>query len=143
MITLGHVNIRTTRLEETCAFYEKILGFRRVTAATNPDPGRNLWLADAAGNPSVHVNVFRPGEQVAPGSGYRAWIISPSSAGQARPSHRPDHEFARIAARKVDHLLDRDLAASRGRSRIAGLEPLTKIFLGPRRGLYCQTIGKI
>lgn len=69
MITLGHVNIRTTRLDETCAFYEKILGFRRVTAATNPDPSRNLWLADAAGHPSVHVNVFRPGESVVAGGG--------------------------------------------------------------------------
>ena len=84
MITLGHVNIRTTRIEETCAFYEKILGVRRVTAATNPDPGRNLWLADAAGNPSVHVNAFRPGEQVAPGSGscldHIAFIRRPSTA---------------------------------------------------------------
>jgi catechol 2,3-dioxygenase-like lactoylglutathione lyase family enzyme len=69
MITLGHVNIRTTRLDETCAFYEKLLGFRRMTAATNPDPARNLWLADAAGNPSVHVNVFRPGEAVVGGGG--------------------------------------------------------------------------
>ena len=67
MITLGHVNIRTARLEETCSFYERLLGFRRGVAATNPDPERNIWLHDALGNPSVHINVFRPGEEAAPG----------------------------------------------------------------------------
>ena len=69
MITLGHVNIRTARLEETCAFYERLLGFRRGVAATNPDPARNLWLYDAAGNPSIHVNLFRPGESGGSGAG--------------------------------------------------------------------------
>ena len=64
MITLGHVNIRTTDIERTCAFYESVLGFRRVIAATNPDPARNVWLCDDAGMPSVHVNAFRPDEPV-------------------------------------------------------------------------------
>lgn len=69
MITLGHVNIRTDRLEETCAFFERLLGFRRAVAATSPDPSCNLWLLDGAGNPGVHVNVFREGERRAPGGG--------------------------------------------------------------------------
>ncbi len=80
IITLGHVTIRTTRLDETCAFYEKLLGFRRVTATTNPDPARNLWLADAAGNPSVHVNMFRPGGSVIAGG------ASPRSAYKIIPA---------------------------------------------------------
>ena len=69
MITLGHVNIRTTRLDETCAFYEKLLGFRRMTAATNPDPARKLLLSYAAGNPRFQFIVFRPGEAVFGGGG--------------------------------------------------------------------------
>ncbi|MDB5707652.1 MAG: glyoxalase/bleomycin resistance protein/dioxygenase [Sphingomonas bacterium] len=69
MITLGHVNIRTDRLEETCAFYERLLGFRRGVAATNPDPTKNLWLYDTAGNPSVHINAFRPEEARDTGGG--------------------------------------------------------------------------
>ena len=64
LITLGHVNIRTARMEETCAFYETVLGFRRVIAHTNPDPAQNVWLADDAGMPSLHVNAFRPDESV-------------------------------------------------------------------------------
>lgn len=69
MITLGHVNIRTDRLEETCAFYERLLGFRRGIAATVPDPTRNLWLFDGAGNACVHVNTFREGEDRTTGVG--------------------------------------------------------------------------
>jgi catechol 2,3-dioxygenase-like lactoylglutathione lyase family enzyme len=64
MITLGHVNIRTADIEATCAFYETVLGFRRVTAATNPDPAQNVWLCDDAGTPSLHVNTWRSGETV-------------------------------------------------------------------------------
>jgi len=69
MITLGHINIRTDRLEETCAFYERLLGFRRGVAATAPDPTRNIWLFDAAGNASVHINTFREGEARVAGGG--------------------------------------------------------------------------
>lgn len=69
MITLGHVNIRTDRLEETCAFYERLLGFRRTLASTAPDPSRYLWLIDEAGAPSVHVNVYREGEARGEGAG--------------------------------------------------------------------------
>lgn len=69
MIALGHINIRTDRLEETCVFYERLLGFRRGIAATVPDPSRNLWLFDEAGNPSIHVNVFREGEERKAGGG--------------------------------------------------------------------------
>ena len=67
MITLGHVNIRTDRLEETCRFYQDLLGMTRGPAATAPDPSRNLWLFDAAGRPCVHLNLLRPGETMGPG----------------------------------------------------------------------------
>lgn len=68
-VSFGHVNIRTLRLDETCAFYERLLGLRRGVAATMPDREQNLWLYDDAGNPCVHVNVFRPGEPVVGGQG--------------------------------------------------------------------------
>jgi catechol 2,3-dioxygenase-like lactoylglutathione lyase family enzyme len=60
--TLGHINIRTDRFEETLAFYEAVLGFRRTAAPTNPDPALNLWLVDAKGRASIHVNALLPGE---------------------------------------------------------------------------------
>lgn len=68
MVTLGHVNIRTERLEETCRFYEILLGLTRGVAATAPDPARNLWLFDAAGRPCLHLNRLREGETMGPGS---------------------------------------------------------------------------
>lgn len=63
-IHLGHINIRTTDMAATLAFYETVLGFRRVVAATNPDPAQNVWLADNAGLPTIHVNTFKPGEAI-------------------------------------------------------------------------------
>ena len=68
MITLGHVNIRTDRLEETCRFYEDLLGLVRGMAATAPDPSRNIWLHDPAGQPCVHLNRLRDGETACPES---------------------------------------------------------------------------
>jgi catechol 2,3-dioxygenase-like lactoylglutathione lyase family enzyme len=59
---LGHVNIRTTRMEDTLAFYETLLGFRRGVAATNPDPSVNMWLHDGEGRASIHVNLVLAGE---------------------------------------------------------------------------------
>jgi catechol 2,3-dioxygenase-like lactoylglutathione lyase family enzyme len=63
-IVLGHINIRTGRMEETLAFYEAVLGFRRGAAATNPDPAQNMWLFDDRGIAAVHVNAFRADETV-------------------------------------------------------------------------------
>jgi catechol 2,3-dioxygenase-like lactoylglutathione lyase family enzyme len=59
---LGHVNIRTMRIDETLAFYEMLLGYRRGIAATNPDPSVNVWLHDAEGRASIHVNLILSGE---------------------------------------------------------------------------------
>lgn len=59
---LGHVNIRTDRLEETLVFFETALGFRRGVAPTNPDPTLNVWLYDEEGCPSVHLNQRLPAD---------------------------------------------------------------------------------
>jgi catechol 2,3-dioxygenase-like lactoylglutathione lyase family enzyme len=64
---LGHINIRTTRMEDTLAFYEALLGFRRGVAATNPDPAVNMWLHDSAGRASIHVNLLLAGEPLRDG----------------------------------------------------------------------------
>lgn len=72
MIRFGHVNIRTDRLEETCRFYEDMLGFRRGLARTAPDPARNLWLHDASGRACIHINLNRDGDS---GSAAGAWPV--------------------------------------------------------------------
>jgi catechol 2,3-dioxygenase-like lactoylglutathione lyase family enzyme len=59
---LGHVNIRAVSLEETVAWYARVLGLRRVASDTNPDMSVNLWLLDEDDNPCVHVNQLPPGE---------------------------------------------------------------------------------
>ena len=55
MIALGHINIRTDRLEDTVRFYCDLLGFRRGEAATRPGSANHAWLFDSAGSPSIHV----------------------------------------------------------------------------------------
>ena len=55
MIRLGHVNIRTTRLQETAEFYSGVLGLTPGQAATRPDSDRHIWMFDSAGAPIVHV----------------------------------------------------------------------------------------
>lgn len=71
MIRLGHVNIRTSRFDETIRFFEKVLGFRVGPSATNPDMAENVWLSDADGRPSIHINRAMPGEaEPAPPPGY-------------------------------------------------------------------------
>lgn len=62
MITLAHINIRTGRYEQTVAFYEALLDFRRAISPVNPDPDKNMWLLDATGNPCIHVNALGPDE---------------------------------------------------------------------------------
>ena len=69
MNTLGHINIRTDRMEETLRFYETVLGFRRGAAMTNPNPAQNMWLYDEEGGACVHINALREGEAMLPGNG--------------------------------------------------------------------------
>jgi catechol 2,3-dioxygenase-like lactoylglutathione lyase family enzyme len=55
MIRLGHVNIRTPKLEETVAFYANVLGLSATGAATRPGSKDHVWLVDGSGAPSVHI----------------------------------------------------------------------------------------
>lgn len=55
VIRLGHVNIRTPRLEETAAFYSSVLGLRAGGAATRPGSDDHIWLHDDSGAAPVHL----------------------------------------------------------------------------------------
>lgn len=55
MIRLGHVNIRTPKLEETVAFYSGVLGLAPTGAATRPGSSDHVWLVDSSGAASLHV----------------------------------------------------------------------------------------
>ena len=66
MTTLSHVNIRTAKYEETIAFYEFLLEFRRAISPVNPDPNQNTWLLDPRGNACVHVNALKAHETQRP-----------------------------------------------------------------------------
>jgi catechol 2,3-dioxygenase-like lactoylglutathione lyase family enzyme len=55
MISLGHVNVRTTKLDESVAFYRDVLGLTPGPAATRPDSDDHVWMSDSNGNPCVHL----------------------------------------------------------------------------------------
>lgn len=63
---IDHINLRTSLLEETSVFYEKLLGLKRGRAA-GMDQSRNAWLYDEEGRPIVHVNMPERGEREMPG----------------------------------------------------------------------------
>lgn len=63
---LDHVNIQTPALEETCAFFEGVVGLRRGFRPDFPFPGAWLYLGDRA---VVHLIGLAPDRAVAPGSG--------------------------------------------------------------------------
>lgn len=52
---IGHINIRTPLVEETCSFYERLMGLRRGEALALPGPG-NVWLFADNGRAIIHVN---------------------------------------------------------------------------------------
>lgn len=53
---IDHVNLRTPLLEESVAFYTKLLGLRRGLLP-GIDPTRNAWLYDLSDQPIIHVNL--------------------------------------------------------------------------------------
>ena len=55
MISLGHVNIRTTDLERSVAFYRDIIGLKPGPAATRPDSEDHVWMHSSEGLPCIHL----------------------------------------------------------------------------------------
>lgn len=66
MVRIDHINIRTDRFEETCAFYETLLVLERG-APPGLDPARFAWLRNGEGEAIVHVG--SPAEKAAAGTG--------------------------------------------------------------------------
>jgi catechol 2,3-dioxygenase-like lactoylglutathione lyase family enzyme len=60
---IGHINIRTPIVEETCRFYERLMGLVRGEAQALPGPD-NYWLYADSGRAIIHVNPTNPDEQV-------------------------------------------------------------------------------
>jgi catechol 2,3-dioxygenase-like lactoylglutathione lyase family enzyme len=55
MISLGHINVRTTKLDESVAFYRDVLGLTPGPAATRPDSDDHVWMSDSKGSACVHL----------------------------------------------------------------------------------------
>lgn len=65
-VTFGHINIRTSRLDETIAFYRALFDFTVGEAATMADQTGNAWLFDSEGWPVIHLNALRDGDDFDP-----------------------------------------------------------------------------
>lgn len=55
MTTLAHVNIRTSNLEKSVAFYRDVLGLVPGPAATRPQSSDHVWMSDERGRPCIHL----------------------------------------------------------------------------------------
>lgn len=55
MISLGHVNIRTSDLQRSVAFYRDVIGLTPGPAATRPDSNDHRWMHDNAQRPCIHL----------------------------------------------------------------------------------------
>src|SRR5689334_7342873 len=55
MVSLGHVNIRTSLLEESVAFYREVIGLSAGRAETRPRSSDHVWMSDEHGNPCIHL----------------------------------------------------------------------------------------
>jgi catechol 2,3-dioxygenase-like lactoylglutathione lyase family enzyme len=52
---LQHYNIRTTKFDETVAFYRDVLGMKNAVPPGAPDGTPPAWLYDDSGEPIVHL----------------------------------------------------------------------------------------
>ena len=55
MVRLGHVNIRSSRLNESIVFYRDIIGLTPGRAATRPESDDHVWMSDQDGQPCIHL----------------------------------------------------------------------------------------
>ena len=68
MARLDHVNVQTTRLAETVAFYRDVLGLEQRDPP-GLDPALVQWMHDDTGHALIHVSTV--GSLLADGEGYR------------------------------------------------------------------------
>jgi catechol 2,3-dioxygenase-like lactoylglutathione lyase family enzyme len=65
MPKLAHVNIRTSDLDASVAFYRDVLGLTPRRAETRPDSVDHVWMSDEEANPCIHLqrtNALRSNE---------------------------------------------------------------------------------
>jgi catechol 2,3-dioxygenase-like lactoylglutathione lyase family enzyme len=65
---LDHVNVQTTRLDDTVAFYRDVIGLEQRDPP-GLDPKLIQWLHDDSGHALIHVSTV--GSLMADGEGYR------------------------------------------------------------------------
>jgi catechol 2,3-dioxygenase-like lactoylglutathione lyase family enzyme len=58
---IDHVNIRSSLMDETIAFYGTLLGLRVEASPGEEDPRVSAWVYAPDGRPVIHVNSVRPG----------------------------------------------------------------------------------
>jgi len=69
--TLNHINIRTSRLADTVAFYSSVLGMSCKPPPGAKDNSRGTWICDEDGCPVIHVgarDARYPGDRDEPAS---------------------------------------------------------------------------
>jgi catechol 2,3-dioxygenase-like lactoylglutathione lyase family enzyme len=57
---LNHINIITGDMAATVGFYDALLGMTAHPIPAAPAGFDGRWIADAAGNPIIHVQAFNP-----------------------------------------------------------------------------------
>src|SRR4051794_14771549 len=55
MPKLAHVNIRSSDLDASVAFYRDVLGLTPGRAETRPDSADHVWMSDEESNPCIHL----------------------------------------------------------------------------------------
>jgi catechol 2,3-dioxygenase-like lactoylglutathione lyase family enzyme len=55
MPKLAHVNIRSSDLDASVAFYRDVLGLTPGSAETRPDSVDHVWMSDEEANPCIHL----------------------------------------------------------------------------------------
>ncbi|MDR2858453.1 MAG: VOC family protein [Novosphingobium sp.] len=55
---VNHVNIIASDLDETCRFYENLLGFKRGETPGTAMGFKGAWLLDATDRPIIHLMAF-------------------------------------------------------------------------------------
>lgn len=63
---LYHVNIRTDRVDDSVAFYQRLLGLTPTTPPDMPPDIQVTWLCDSSGLPVIHITGPLRGEQPLP-----------------------------------------------------------------------------
>jgi catechol 2,3-dioxygenase-like lactoylglutathione lyase family enzyme len=64
---LEHCNIRTSKFQETVAFYETFLGLKARRAPMAPEHAPATWLYDESGEAVIHLTPYDPSD---PGGSY-------------------------------------------------------------------------